>query len=177
MLPISRKLRNDSPAGSSQYFSQEIGYEALAAFLNVVVGSLEIVRIPGVRNVPRAGSIIQQQMDFAVGVVRDDPSEVSYVVLLHADDVVEFVVVGGAYLPCAVACVGHVHLVELPLCGRIHVIPEFLPRSRGGSHAHAVRKALLFEHVSHHELTHYGPADVAVTYEEYFYHFWFLSIK
>ena len=64
-------------------------------------------------------------MHFTLRIVRYYPLKITDVILLHADDVIELIVIRGSDLPRMARTVRNMHLIELPFGRRIHVIAKF----------------------------------------------------
>ena len=76
-------------------------------------------------------------MHLVIRIVRYYPLKITDVILLHADDVIELIVIRGSDLPRMARTVRNMHLIELPFGRRIHVIAKLATADKGTVLFHA----------------------------------------
>ena len=149
--------------------------ECFAAGKDVLEGLLEVAGVPGVGNAGMGTpGKRHQQTDFAVWVIADDAGKQTKVALVHADEEVVAVVVGGHDAACRLAGIeDDAMLAEATLGRRIDgVAALFVGDSSGGDFV-PVDHAVSLHKGFHDELGHRRTADVAVTDEKYSFDFHF----
>ena len=100
--------------------------QALTPFHDIIVGGIEIVCIPGIGYVTGIVGIVQEEMDFMIWIIRDNPFQISDVVLLHAKKEIVFIIIRCCHLPRMPAGIWNMLLIQLTLCRWIHIIAQFL---------------------------------------------------
>ena len=102
-----------------------------AAPVHVAPGCLEITGVPRVGDASGAAREVQQEVDFPLRVAAADAPDVPQILLIHADQEVECVVVPLRELACGVALTGDPMLGQLAPRGRIDGIADLLPAGSG----------------------------------------------
>ena len=64
-----------------------------ASFLNIPAGSVEIIGIPGIGDIPWAGGVLQQQMNLAIRVSPTDTAHLVQMPLFHTQHQVIFLII------------------------------------------------------------------------------------
>lgn len=135
----------------------------LAAVEAVLEGGFEVAGVPGVGDVAAAAGVGHQELDLMVGVAGDDVFDAAQIGGVHADNVVEVVVVPGRYLTRCLCGVKHHTVIPKALfCRGIDAVADFF-RAHGGRFGveeflHVVRPCERFED----KLGHGRTANVAV---------------
>ena len=81
---------------------------------------------------------------------------------VHADDVVEFIIIRTRHLARRMAVAANAVFQKLALCGRIHRVAEFLSAHRRRSNLKCAAFPRFRRKVFHHKLRHRAAADIAV---------------
>lgn len=82
-------------------FFTEPFYQALAAFENITVSTLEIARIPRVGNIADIVGKIKQAADSIVMLSRGNPLHIADILGIHTDKKIKFLKVGARHLSCS----------------------------------------------------------------------------
>ena len=102
--------------------------KSLAAPLNVVVGFVEIARVPRVRYISVLVGVTHQKADFVVLPVVKIIIKVSDIAFIHGNDVVVIDIVIGSNLACAVPVVSYAVALKCPHRRRIYVVTYLFSR-------------------------------------------------
>ena len=132
-----------------------------AAHVHVAPGCLEITGVPRVGDASGTAREVQQEVDFSLRVAAADAPDVPQILLIHADQEVERVVVPLRELACGVALTGDPVLGQLAPRGRIDGIADLITARRRGVDLKFVGKSCLFDQVLHHKFRHRAAADIA----------------
>ena len=131
----------------------------------VVVGLIEIPRIPGVCDTSRASGEPEHLIYLVFRVSACDAGHVGDVVGIHSYEIVILVVVASCHLACAVRQDRYPDLPHLADGPVMRAVADLLPARGSGVDIELIGQSLPVHHILEHELRHCRTADVAVTYE------------
>src|SRR5699024_3946773 len=121
--------------------------ETLQTFHNIIIGSLDIPGIPGIRNIPGVMAEIQQQMKFMLRIPPDNGHHVPQIPGIHADEVVVFPVILRAHAHRPFLGAGNSQLRQLFPGAPMNRIADFLGAGSGGRNIKIIGGAPSADHV------------------------------
>ena len=140
-------------------------HEGIKAFCQVIVGLIEIIRVPGIGYAPVASGKCQELVDLAVRIAACKTCHVRNVIRIHADQIIVMLVVGAGHLARAVRNDGNADGAQFAHGTVVRSVADLLTARCRRVDLKEVGEPPLINHILEHGLCHCGTADVAVAYE------------
>ena len=144
--------------------------ERIKPYSQDVISIVENICVPGISHAAAASCKGQQLVDLAVRIAACDPCHVGNVIRIHSDQVIVMLVIGAGHLARAVRNDRDADGAQFAHGAVVRSVADLLTARCRRVDLKAAGEPHLINHILEHGLCHCGTADVAVTYEQYFYH-------
>ena len=141
---------------------QNLFQQRPAARVDLSVGDIEPVAVPGVGDVVCGAQVFLELVQLALGIAAQDAQRVADVHGVHADQQIVVLVVPPGQLARPAALTGDAVAGQLRTGGRIDRVADLVPAGRAGGDGEDVLKPLLAHELLHDHLAHRAAADIAV---------------
>ena len=141
--------------------------QCLTAFQDIPEGGFVVIRVPGIRNIPRMICVIEKEGQF--GTVRKQPPQIIHVLTVHTDDAVGVLFFRCCNVMGIMPFKGDPALFQDPFCRGIDIIPGLFIRRCSRGYPEMILKTCFVYKILHDVLCHGTAAYTPVADKQYGY--------